>query len=410
MPMSEWNELERQLADMNQFENTYPDDFSRLKDMGMVVDSELDEVALIKHMNKSILYGQRDYEIMINPTLECCFKCWYCFEKHPEGCMTTEMVDALKEHIRRKIEEEKISGLHISWFGGEPLLYYEQIVSPISHFAKQLAEKNHVQFSNSITTNGYCINPQMIEDMEQNKLYFFQITLDGDRKRHDKIRNCDGAPSYDIIISNIRQVLEKMPYARVTLRINYDNTTLTGDLNAVLDEFPKALRSRIGVDFQRVWQTFSGVKDKGENLLLDSVMEQAVSNGYKCYSTGGLHPGQFYSCHVGRNNFACINYDGNVFKCTARPFDESHKVGRLEMNGKIEWDTAKLCQYQGHSPLEDECKDCSYLPLCMGPCPQSYLENGYKVNCYFKQIERSPSKRIIDLYEESLKNKKRYCS
>lgn len=405
MPANEWEELERQLKNLSQFEQKYPDDFLRLKNLGMIVESQLDEVALIKHLNKTALYDNRDYEIMINPTLECCFKCWYCFETHPQGHMSIAMINAIKEHIRYKIINDRISRLHISWFGGEPLLYFDQIVSPISHFAKQLAEENHVQFSNSITTNGYLINEKMVHDMSIINLHFFQITLDGDRERHDKIRNCNGAPSYDIIVSNIKQILEKIPRAQVMLRINYDDTTLSGNMQSLLDDYPYYLRNRIHIDFQRVWQTLQGIKDVGENIKLDTIMEQAISNGYRCYSTGGLHPGRFYRCHIGKNNFACINYDGNVFKCIARPFDESHKVGTMNPTGRISWDMTKLCRYQGYSPLEDECEDCVYLPLCMGPCPQSYMENGFKVNCYFKKIERSPEKRIIDLYEESLKDK-----
>lgn len=405
MPANEWEEFERQLKNLDQFEQIYPDDFLHLKNLGMIVESQLDEVALIKHLNKIALYDNRDYEIMINPTLECCFKCWYCFEAHPQGHMSTEIVNAIKEHIRHKIKNDKITRLHISWFGGEPLLYYDQVVRPISVFAKQFTEKNQVLFTNSITTNGYLINANMIRDMSRINLYTFQITLDGDRERHNKIRNCNGTPSYDVIISNIKQILENIPHSHVTLRINYDNTTLNGDLHALMDEFPIGVRRRIRVDFQRVWQTVHGGNKDEENMQLDSVIKHAVLAGYRCCSTGGLHPRQFYNCHIGRIHFACINFDGNVFKCTARTFDEMHKVGTLESTGKIAWDMSKLCLYQGHSPLEDECKECTYLPLCMGPCPQSYIDNNFKVNCYFKKIERSPEKRIIDLYEESLKDK-----
>lgn len=62
MPANEWEELERQLKNLSQFEQKYPDDFLRLKNLGMIVESQLDEVALIKHLNKTALYDNRDYD------------------------------------------------------------------------------------------------------------------------------------------------------------------------------------------------------------------------------------------------------------------------------------------------------------------------------------------------------------
>ena len=58
MPANEWEEFERQLKNLDQFEQIYPDDFLHLKNLGMIVESQLDEVALIKHLNKIALYAR----------------------------------------------------------------------------------------------------------------------------------------------------------------------------------------------------------------------------------------------------------------------------------------------------------------------------------------------------------------
>ena len=400
MSISEWNTLEPLLNETDKFYAAYPSDFQLLKKLGMIVDESLDEVSLVKFMNRQRIYDTRMYQLMVNPTLECCFNCWYCYEDHPVGHMSNETITAVERHIRHKIVKEKIDMLQLSWFGGEPLLYYDNIVSPISRYAMELAIKHNVVFSNSITTNAYCIDCSMVEDMARIGLSHFQITIDGDKSRHDKIRNCKGQPSYDRIISNINNILECLDFAQITLRINYDNNTFTGELDDIVNSFPVRYHHRITFDLQRVWQTFDTINGEGQKRHLDCFIQNAINALYIQIVSKFKN----YRCHTERLNFACINYDGGVFKCTARPFCETNRLGILRDDGRILWDMSKLSCIYSFSPMEGSCKECVYLPLCMGPCYQGLKESGYRISCHFKSIDRSPSERIVELYENTLKN------
>ena len=139
----------------------------------------------------------------INPTLECNFNRWYCYESHPKGRMTKKTMNKLKNHLRLKVEDDKITSLNLSWFGGEPLMYFYEIVYPLTKFAKKLCKNNNIPFVSNVTTNGYYIDEEMIKKINEIGLYGFQITLDGHRKKHNKVRNANGKPSYDKIIENI---------------------------------------------------------------------------------------------------------------------------------------------------------------------------------------------------------------
>lgn len=100
-----------------------------------------DEISLLRYRNHQHIYADRDYSLFLNPTLECNFSCWYCYETHEKGYMSEKMIEKIKKHIIYMIEKIHINSLTLSWFGGEPLLYFNEVVYPISLFAKEICEK-----------------------------------------------------------------------------------------------------------------------------------------------------------------------------------------------------------------------------------------------------------------------------
>jgi uncharacterized protein len=108
--------------------------------------------------------------------------CWYCYESHPEGYMSEDTINKIKKHLQLKIEKDKIISLNLNWFGGELLLYFYEIVYPLSKFAKELCKKNNIPFISTITTNAYCIDEKMVErfddiDLHRKNLYNFAHQL-----------------------------------------------------------------------------------------------------------------------------------------------------------------------------------------------------------------------------------------
>ena len=69
MTLSEWKNVQHLLNDLFQFEQEFPNDFEMLKQMGYIIDSEFDELAYLKHMNKIANYNNKSYTVFINPTL-----------------------------------------------------------------------------------------------------------------------------------------------------------------------------------------------------------------------------------------------------------------------------------------------------------------------------------------------------
>jgi uncharacterized protein len=118
--------------------------------------------------------------------------------------------------------------------------------------------------------------------------------------------------------------------------------------------------------------------------------------------------GTFHTCYVSRINHVEINYDGKVYKCTARGYDDKYVVGELSDDGRINWKDKIISKLYASPMFENPmCIKCGYLPICAGPCPQKMMETPQEQIqriCIFKQSEQSAKDMIIHSYENSLKN------
>lgn len=90
------------------------------------VDDEMEKNRLKANMLLR-RFNPRHLHLTINPTLACNFGCPYCFEAtHSPYFMTNEVEDAVIAFIQKKTQ---VTDLHVTWFGGEPLLAFDRIVS-----------------------------------------------------------------------------------------------------------------------------------------------------------------------------------------------------------------------------------------------------------------------------------------
>jgi len=132
-------EIETLMEHPLKFSSKYPDLYIAFKRLGFFVDSGFDELAYIKLQNKRRIYAHNNYRITINPTLDCNLKCWYCSvgyagAKHNRERMSDETVDALNNHIQDLATQQKAQFILLDWFGGEPLMYYDEVISKVSAF------------------------------------------------------------------------------------------------------------------------------------------------------------------------------------------------------------------------------------------------------------------------------------
>ena len=166
------------------------------------------------------------YHLHINPTLDCNFRCWYCYENHKIGSkMSPNMVNYVQKYIENTIEQrQSIKTFILAFFGGEPLMYFNDVAKPIIDYVCTICKSRNIDIQTHFTSNGYLLNEDIL-DFLRDKDVSFQITLDGCKDEHNKTRfNRNGTGSYDRIISNVKKLAQLNKY--VVLRINYTSANI----------------------------------------------------------------------------------------------------------------------------------------------------------------------------------------
>jgi uncharacterized protein len=201
----------------------HPDFYHFLVEKSFIIDEQCDETAMCISKWQEEDGAQTAFSITINPTLDCNMRCWYCYEKHDHTrTMSATVLGRVKKLISSKISCPELERLNISFFGGEPLIQFKNIVRPILEFAVQQSREANKLLSVGFVTNGYLITDEIITYLKSlNCQLNFQITLDGNQSAHDATR-CTVAKkgSYLKILKNIALILQ---YGKtdVTLRLNY---------------------------------------------------------------------------------------------------------------------------------------------------------------------------------------------
>ena len=356
--------------DISKLAIIHPDFWEILISKHFIVSNEIDELQQTKELVNSFDRNQETYHLIINPTLNCNFKCWYCYETHINGSkMDNSTIEKIKMHIIKKLNCENIKQFTISWFGGEPLLYYHQVIYPILKFTNENIAKRNIHFNSNFTSNGYLINDKIVKEFSKLGINGFQITLDGHSESHNKVRYAGNKRgTYDKIVSNIIKCLKNKIY--VTCRINISKETFN-NIEKIIDDFSiltSIENEYLEFSFNQVWQEKEDLHEKILEII-ELFNNHNFATQYNRYRDTLRN-----SCYADKENHATINFNGDVFKCTARDFNPENREGFLNKDGSIEWNQKYYTRMDAkfkNSP----CLNCNILPICNGSCSQKALEN-----------------------------------
>ena len=354
-------------------EEEYPKFFLKLQEAGCIIEDEVDEVGRLQERIRDVDNQKSHYALTVNPTMNCNFKCWYCYENHiAHSRMSAVILESTKKHITLIITTTKLEKFHLGFFGGEPLLYYEDIVRPLINHLLCECKINNLPYSISFTTNGYLLTDKIIKEFESFKVTSLQITLDGGKDEHNKVRYpYKGADSYTRIVSNIKKLLRVG--ISVVLRINYTTANLASVKTIVTDfqSLSENEKKYLQVDLHRVWQD-SENKTVIDTDLLEECYHSFEEKGIKV--SAPIMNQVWASCYADKKQQALINYNGDVYKCTARDFNDNNRLGILNADGTITWNEEKMKQREGIRLSKKVCQGCRISPICGSTCTQRILD------------------------------------
>lgn len=348
----------------------------------------------------------KEIKITIIPTVQCNLRCWYCYEDHSTKAVITEKtIDSIKRFIENIAKQASIKKIIIDFFGGEPLLCFENCIKPIVLHAEKVCNRHNKSLGIAFTTNGVLLTSDKCDFLSSiNATVSFQITLDGDENSHNAVRFLPGGSgTYNIIINNIMYALSNKLH--VSIRFNYTQTNHSSyelTINDLLRKFRNiANKHLIDFSFHKVWQ------EQTTPEIESSISLHREWVGEKGYNYNiPIKFGSSSRCYADNPNDVVINHNGKIYKCTARDFTQERAEGTLQDNGNIQWNNRSLSRLSlmyGTS----FCQRCRIFPICRGGCSQNRLEyHSEPTSCYYNHTEEYKEtlvrNRVIELLKQHI--------
>lgn len=366
--------------------------YDHLLQKGIFVRDDADETEAYIRKREEYERSSGEYTITINPTLACNMSCWYCYESHKNmPAMSADVKQSVLLLIDKLLADNKLKKLNLSFFGGEPLLYFDKVVVDIINHAKMQCKAFDAKLSIHFTTNAYLLTDNVLKHLEGLDVSF-QITLDGGKQVHDSVRKTKGGePTYARIVEHIHQTLSRG--FSVGVRFNYTAKSIPSFIDVVKDfsHLPQEQKQLVNFTFQRVWQDNEGDA---------SQVEQQVEHIERAFEQAGLFVNNAKSyivpyCYADGVNTAVVNYNGDLFKCTARDFAPKSKEGTLAADGTLRWNE-RLRKRMSIRHGSDTCLQCRIYPICHGGCSQMKLEAPDGISSCPKGYDDDKIKKIME--------------
>ncbi len=380
-----------------------------LLDRGFIVSRDVDEAKRFR-----LTFGQQHYrtdllELILMASEDCNFRCVYCYEEFKRGTMRPSVRRGIKKFVLKRAEA--LRGLHIAWFGGEPL-YGWKAIEDLAPFFLQTTREHELEYRAHMTTNGYLLTPDIADKLLEWDVHDFQITLDGVREDHDRKRfGRDGSPTFERIFANLVSLQARHTDFRVTLRTNFDQEN-----HARLDEYLALIGTQFGGDPRFVVALHAIGKWGGPNdanLAVCGVDEQRearqqlvqlarkrdlnVGNGIKDQS----RPGKSV-CYAARPYNFLIGADGKVMKCTVvLDKQDNNIVGRITEEGDLVLNPDHFALWVDAAWETDAvCKKCYLVPVCQGiSCPMIRINEGRRPCLSTKSALKAELRETLELTE-----------
>lgn len=280
------------------------------------------------------------YSLTVLTSTDCNLGCGYCFQntgQDPRGGsrppriaharLTTQTITSILDFTDRRMAEAGLDKLKILLFGGEPLLNPSGCLELLSRAA------GHGLSSAWMISNLTMLTPSLAAQLESLGLTSIQVTFDGDREDHDRIRvRRSGGGTFDTIVRNIVRA-SQVTSIRWTLRVNVSHHNHLG-IDALLNRLAAAL------DVSRCTISFARVGDVGVGYTNDLRHTQELAERFTRWQRTALDLGFSVSrpraytpcvtCGFGDGRYgAVVNADGTLASCWETAGKPGWEVGSV---------------------------------------------------------------------------------
>jgi arylsulfatase regulator len=285
-------------------------------------------------------------------------------------------MDAIIKNIERR---ENLQDLHLTWFGGEPLM----AIDKMQEFYRKFRPVFKGKFSSNIITTAHHIDERVIDILKEIEISSIQITLDGMEQTHNSVKFTEGCSNaFRRVLSNIDLLVEKYPELGIVVRVN---TTKSNSAEYI------ELHNLIG-------KRYKGKVSMSPGLVMNRTNDPSVTNlfdredfskfsldlwqKHRIVSSWLMYQNSPHSeCAIRNRNALSVDPEGNVYQCWENIGNKKRTIGRLDSEGNLTNinQTELNRNLHGADPIATpKCIKCSYLPLCGGGCPIQRIQNEFE--------------------------------
>ncbi len=358
-----------------------PELMAYLQEQLFLIEDTVDELAYLKDKVQAARYDPDELGLVIAPTMGCNFKCHYCFENKSKTVLDESSQEKLIALVKESLPGKK--RLSIQWFGGEPLLAPQLLENLSKHFIA-LAREHKVHYSASMTSNGYYMDRAMAQNLKEWGITKVQVTLEGDRTFHNKVRtDSNRTNSFDVILANIKDASE---FIKVDLRIHVAPYNTEGVFELVRSLAEQGYQKYVSVLYFA--PLFSYKVDEEVKFKHDDRRHFTIANFaamevelYRLSTSLGFPPPDIFKesfsvCTAVRDNTLCVDASGDLYKCYFELNQPHLSVGNLTTGPVM---NERHQEWLDHRIDRDEdCRNCQVLPVCFGGCTRKWQENAAK--------------------------------
>ena len=348
-----------------------------------VVPDSFDEKEYITRRFEQDRSSRSALTLIVAPTIQCNLSCHYCYETRHPRFIDDQTVSALSAFAAEQLGS--FNGIHVQWFGGEPLLALEPI-RKISGQLMQLCERDGKRYSAELVTNGVLLTRDVGLELATLDVSQVQVTLEGAREHHDKVRRSRSVPrTFDQILNNLAATLDLFkttirvhvsPYNTIGVHDLIDELAMLGVAERIHRIYFAPLfnyaQGRLEPPFSPDLRKFLDVE--GFASVQIELLHHAKKRGFPIPDF--LDASYGLCSAVSRGTFL-VNPDGTIAKCYLDAGDASEAVG--DTGTGVDRAGENYSKWDKYDFFDDpECASCGFVPLCMGGCPKQKMTNASK--------------------------------
>ncbi|MBQ3452344.1 MAG: SPASM domain-containing protein, partial [Selenomonadaceae bacterium] len=349
---------------------------SDMKASGCLVEDDVDELERLEFYRNLAKYDVTNFGLTIAPTLDCNFRCKYCFETHPKGKMTSETQAALVKFVENHLERTK--NFSVTWYGGEPLLAKE-IIWSLSEKFLAMCEKSSIDYDAFIITNASLLEDSDVELFKKYKISGAQITIDGVKEIHDsRRRSITNESTFDLLIDRVNLLLNNGLSVIVRVNIDKENIDRVDELLEVLAERIDK-RAELKIDFGQVSPFTDICKSIESDCYNNEQFADVMIPLYEKVLARGFTVNKMAAYPAPRVNFCCTDYvnsfvvdnRGELYRCWNHVGNLKYSSGNVNDGDNLTLEKNYLSWIQWNPIRHPKCRECACLPICTGGCPDA---------------------------------------